>query len=157
MCRARELTVGVRLVALSVVVALSAACGSTTAAPPAAGSMTPVAGTSSGLGEQRSEAAAVTVGASWLSTGVPAVRIVMDTHSVDLDGFDLGTLARVRLDSGPWVPPSSWDVPNGGHHREGTLTFDALDRASFDAARIIELEVRDVALPSRILRWERPR
>ncbi len=149
---------GIRLAAFSLVVAaLTAACGSTSLATPAADSQTPAAGTSMGLGEQRSEAAAVTVGASWLGTGVPAVRIVMDTHSVDLDGFDLGTLARMRLDGGPWVAPSAWDAPKGGHHREGTLAFGALDRASFDAARIIELEVRDVALPSRILRWERPR
>lgn len=109
-----------------------------------------------GLGEQRNEAAAVTIAASWLATAAPAVRVVMDTHTVDLDGFDLLTLARARLDGGPWVPPSVWDAPKGGHHREGTLAFAALDRAAVDAARVIELEVRDVGVPSRILRWERP-
>ena len=86
--------------------------------------------------------------ASWLETGTPAVRVVMDTHSVDLDGFDLATLARVRIDGGPWIAPSAWDAPKGGHHREGTLTFAAMDRASLDTAKLIELEMRDVAVPS---------
>lgn len=40
------------------------------------------------------EAAAVTIAASWFAIGTPAVRVVMDTHSVDLDGFDLATLAH---------------------------------------------------------------
>jgi len=150
--------VRIRLAACSLVLAvLTAACGSTSGAPAATDLATPAAGTSTGLGEQRSEAAAVTVVASWLASGAPAVRVAMDTHSVDLDGFDLKTLARMRLDGGPWVAPSAWDAPKGGHHREGTLAFGALDRASFDAAKLIELEVRDVAMPSRILRWERPR
>lgn len=147
----------VRVVAIPLAVAvLVAACGSTTAASPAGvGTASPAAG--SGLGEQRSEAASITIAASWLATGAPAIRVVMDTHSVDLDGFDLAMLARARLDGGPWVAPSAWDAPKGGHHREGTLAFAALDRASLEAARLVELEVRDVAVPSRILRWERPR
>lgn len=143
----------IRVVALAVAfAALTAACAST-ATPPAADVATKASG--SGLGEQRSEAAAVTIAASWLATGTPAVRVVMDTHSVDLDGFDLATLARARLDGGPWVAPSAWDSPKGGHHREGTLAFAAWDRASLDAAKSVELEIRDVAVPSRILRWAR--
>lgn len=134
---------------------VTAACGSIGGAPPAATSS--ATGTDSALGERRSETAAVTIAASWLADAAPAVRVVMDTHSVDLDGFDLKTLARVRLDGGPWAVPSSWDAAKGGHHREGTLTFGSLDRRAVDAAALIELEVRDVAAPSRILRWERPR
>ena len=135
---------------------VTAACGSISGAPPApTSSATTAAGTDSALGEQSSEAAAITIVATWLATGTPAVRVAMDTHSVDLDEFDLGTLARVRLDGGPWVAPSAWDAPKGGHHREGTLAFAALDRASLHAAALIELEVRDIAVPSRILRWTR--
>lgn len=147
-----------RLAAASVAIALlAAACGSTGGASSSTGSVTPVDAVGSSLGEQRSEAAAVTVVASWLSTSTPAVRVEMDTHSVDLDGFDLGTLARVRLDDGAWVAPTAWDAPKGGHHREGTLAFATLGRASLEAASIVELEIRDVVVPSRVLRWERPR
>lgn len=145
----------VRAAALSLALAvLTAACGSV-AAPRAADVVT--TGSGPGLGEQRSDAGAVAIAVSWLASDAPAARVVMDTHSVDLDGFDLKTLARVRLDGGPWVVPSSWDAAKGGHHREGTLTFGSLDRRAVDAAALIELEVRDVAAPSRILRWERPR
>ena len=145
----------VRAAALSLaLVVLAASCGSA-AAPRAADVAT--AGSGAGLAEQRSDAGAVTIAVSWLATASPAARVVMDTHSVDLDGFDLKTLARVRLDGGPWTAPSSWDAAKGGHHREGTLTFGSLDRRAVDAAALIELEVRDVAAPSRILRWERPR
>ena len=136
----------IRLAALSLGLAVvTAACGSIGGAP----IMAPT------LGEQRSEAAAITIVASWLATGTPAVRVVMDTHSGDLDGFDLATLARVRIDGGPWVAPSAWDAPKGGHHREGTLAFAAMDRSSLDTAKLIELEMRDVAVPSRMLRWAR--
>ncbi len=80
----------------------------------------------------------------------------MDTHSVDLDGFDLRALTRVRLDGGPWVSPTLWDAPKGGHHRSGTLTFGSLDPPAIDGALLIELEVRDVGA-SHLLRWDRTR
>jgi hypothetical protein len=145
-------------VALSVAV-VAASCGSTSAVPLAPTNSAPRVSDADWVPgvEQTSEAAAVTVVASWLATGATAARVTMDTHSVDLDGFDLRTLARVRLDGGTWVTPSAWDAPKGEHHREGTLAFTSVDRSSLDAAGIVELEIRDVAVPSRILRWERPR
>lgn len=108
------------------------------------------------LGEQHSDAGSVDVVATWVATDPPAMKVTMDTHSVDLDRSDLATLARVRLDGGTWVAPTAVDVPNGGHHREGTLTFAALG-PGFGTARVIELEIRDVAVPVRLLTWERGR
>lgn len=103
--------------------------------------------------EQKHEAGAVTVIASWVS-GASSARVALDTHSVELDGFDLTVLARVRLDGGPWVSPTLWDAPKGGHHRSGTLTFGSLQPAQIAGARLIELEVRDVGA-SHLLRWQR--
>lgn len=103
--------------------------------------------------EQRHEAGAVTVIASWVP-GASSARVALDTHSVELDGFDLTVLARVRLDGGPWVSPTLWDAPKGGHHRSGTLTFASLEPAQITGARLIELEVRDVGA-SHLLRWQR--
>lgn len=143
------------LTALAVVAILTVSCTNATAPPTA---VPPSAATPSGdLGEQRHEAGAVTVIASWLADPTPTARVTLDTHSVDLDGFDLVQLARVRLDGGAWVPATTWDAPKGGHHRSGTVGFGALDPRSFDLARVIELEVRDVAVPSHLLRWERAR
>ncbi len=107
-------------------------------------------------GQQRHEAGAVTVTASWIS-GTSSATIGLDTHSVDLDGLDLKELARVRLDSGEWVPPTLWDAPKGGHHRGGTLTFGSLEPSALASARLIELEIRDAGAPSHLLRWERAR
>ena len=103
--------------------------------------------------EAKHEAGAVTVIASWIPESA-SMRVAMDTHSVDLDGFDLNALARLRLDGGPWSAPTAWDAPRGGHHRSGTLTFGSLDPAAIQSARLVELEIRDVGA-SHLLRWER--
>ncbi len=137
---------------------LAAACAAPVfSAPVPAPSASGVSGNDAGLGEQNSEAGSVTVVVSWSSGDVPTARVVMDTHSVDLDGLDLKDLARVRLDGSAWIVPSGWDAPAGGHHRSGMLAFASLSRSDFDAAKLIELELRDVAAPSRLLRWERAR
>ncbi len=152
----------VRLAARAIVLALAVALVGGCAAPAlSAPAPSPSAGASaqaadSGSGEQTSDAGSVTVVVSWLKGAVPTAEVVMDTHSVDLDGFDLATLARVRLDGGAWVAPTVWDAPKGGHHRSGTLAFASLDPAAFASAKVVELEIRDVASPSRLLRWERP-
>ena len=142
------------LAAIVAVAFLTAACTNATAVPKV-GPSSPQA--SGGLGEQRHEAGAVTVVASWLTELIPTVRVVLDTHSVDLDSFDLVQLARVRVDGGAWIAPTKWDAPSGGHHRAGMLAFGSLDPQLFASGRLIELEVRDVAVPSHLLRWERGR
>ena len=153
------------LAALIALLLLTASCATTTAAPSDGVPSTPASSdpasnsvaTSGELGEQRHAAGSVTVQASWLSGATPAARVILDTHSVDLDGFDLQKLARVRVDGAAWVAPTGWDAPSGGHHRAGILSFGSLDPAVFASARLIELEVRDVAVPSHLLRWERAR
>ena len=116
------------LAAIVGVALLTAACTSGTAVPNAGPSAPQASG---GLGEQRHEAGAVTVVASWLADLTPTTRVVLDTHSVDLDAFDLSQLARVRLNGGAWVAPTKWDAPNGGHHRAGMLSFGSLDPQLF--------------------------
>jgi hypothetical protein len=85
--------------------------------------------------------------------------VAMDTHSVDLDAVDLGRSAVLRVDQGREVPPTGWDAPKGGHHREGKLTFP--DKGADGAPLIgpdtwvVELVIRDVAgVPERTLRWD---
>ncbi|HEY6203895.1 MAG TPA: hypothetical protein VI056_12750 [Candidatus Limnocylindria bacterium] len=143
-----------RIAAVLFIAATAASC-----AAPVTSSMEPspstAASTVPGDGQQHA-AGAVTVAASWIS-GTSSARVTMDTHSVGLDGFDLRELARVRLDGGDWVSPTLWDAPKGGHHRSGTLTFGSIEPQALDGARVIELEVRDVGVPSHLLRWERAR
>lgn len=139
------------LAGLLALAGLASSCAGAAGGAPSRAPMAPASGT---LGEKSHEDGSVKVVASWID-GAPALRVTLDTHSVDLDGFDLKQLARLRLDGGGWTAPSAWDAPAGGHHRSGTLTFGALDPEALASARVIELELRDVAVPSHLLRWER--
>lgn len=133
--------------------ALLAISGSAVAASPAA-LLQPTEGT------QISEGGQVTVSVTWMAGAEAlAFAVVLDTHAVDLDRYDLLQLAVLRTPAGVEVPPSGWDAPPGGHHREGTLTFpttDADGNPLIDAdTRSFELAIRDVAgVPERVFRWE---
>ncbi|MBI2953416.1 MAG: hypothetical protein HYY30_03820 [Chloroflexi bacterium] len=112
---------------------------------------------------QTSQEGSVTIKATWENpseAGTSPVRfaIVMDTHSVDLDSYDLGKLAMLRTDQGIEVAPDMWDAPPGGHHRSGQLTFPQTSGGQPvigpQTARI-ELVIRDVAgVKERSLQWE---
>jgi hypothetical protein len=102
---------------------------------------------------------AVTMTIDW---GGPADGLIftigMDTHSVDLDGYDLSELAVLILDDELEVRPVAWDAPSGGHHRNGTLQFSesAVDgtRVDIGQVRSVELVVQDVAgVPKRSFKW----
>ncbi|MBI3964990.1 MAG: hypothetical protein HY329_05080 [Chloroflexi bacterium] len=88
----------------------------------------------------------------------PTFEVTLDTHSVDLDGVDLGQLAVLRTGTGAEVRPTTWDAPNGGHHRKGHLSFPATtaDGKSVidEGMRSVELVIRDVAgVAERSFRW----
>ena len=107
---------------------------------------------------QTNEGGQVTVKATWQGPSAgPVFTVVMDTHAVDLDGYDLKQLAALRINGGREVQPVGWDAPKGGHHREGTLTFPAMadGRPLIESGvRTIELIIRDVAgVPERSFRW----
>ena len=145
-----------KLVVALLLGALTAGCAAPVTASTSSNA-TPAASATPELGEQQQhEAGSVTITASWI-VGTTSASVGMNTHSVDLDGFDLKQLARLRLDGGPWVSPTAWDAPPGGHHRGGTLAFGSLDPQTLASAKVIELEIRDVAVPSHLLRWEHAR
>lgn len=82
----------------------------------------------------------------------------MDTHSVDLDTYDFRQLALLYNDQGQEVQPNRWDAPEGGHHREGTLSFPTEAADGSEVIRPdthkIELVIRDVAgVPERRFEW----
>ncbi|MBE0481593.1 MAG: hypothetical protein IBX68_11525 [Dehalococcoidia bacterium] len=97
----------------------------------------------------------MTIDVKWLSLDDAALTfsVSMDTHSVELDGYDLGALAILRDDSGNEYSPLSWNSSPGGHHRRGTLTFAV--SASLAEARYVEMVIRDVAgVKERVLKWQ---
>jgi hypothetical protein len=144
------------LVALAVLVRVAVGVWNTFT-PANTADIAPVA-TVSGGATQTSEGGQVTIKATWngVSTG-PLFDIVMDTHAVDLDGYDLVQLAVLRVD-GREVQPTSWVAPKGGHHRQGALSFPATASDGKPlietATRTIELVISDVAgVPERVFRW----
>jgi hypothetical protein len=146
-----------RLFTLLLLSLLLAACGaapgSTNSAP------SPSAAPAISAVPQTSEGGQVTITATWAGPNAGLVfEIVMDTHVVDLDRYDLRQLAALRVDDGPAIQPSGWEAPKGGHHRKGTLTFPG---TSVDGRAVlgpetgtVELIIRDVAgVPERSFRW----
>ena len=146
--------VGLLALATVVVAALSACGGSESTTTAATASAAP-----DGTATQTSEGGSVTVKVTWRGREAgPVFTVAMDTHSVDLDGLDLTQLAVLRLGSGQEARPVSWDAPNGGHHRQGTLTFPSTtedgSRLIDTGTHTIELVIRDVAgVPERTFRW----
>jgi hypothetical protein len=84
--------------------------------------------------------------------------VILDTHVVNLDAYDLLELAVVRTVDEREIAPLQWDAPPGGHHREGTLRFPLISQ---DGVAVLEsgsggvaLVIRDMAgVPERVLEW----
>jgi hypothetical protein len=108
---------------------------------------------------QTSEAGQVKVVVTWQrAAAVPTFTVAMETHTVELDGYDLRQLAVLQTDQGKHAQPNGWDAPKGGHHRSGTLTFPAVagDGSLLlgPTTRELTLMIREVgAVPERVLRW----
>ncbi len=88
----------------------------------------------------------------------PIFTVEMDTHTVNLDSYDLRQLAVLRTDQGQQIQPSGWNAPPGGHHRTGTLTFPATTASGTPVigpkTRMLELIIRKVSgIPERNFRW----
>lgn len=99
----------------------------------------------------------VTFDVEWIKVGDSLLifDVSMNTHSVDLDQYNLGELAVLRDDTGNEYHPVSWDSAPGGHHRRGTLTFPLPDSVSQGKTKYVEMMIRDVAgIEERVLKWE---
>ena len=76
--------------------------------------------------------------------------VVLDTHSVNLDVYDLKALSLIRDDSGLATKATAAESKGSGHHREVVLTFP---RPSLDR-KWLELVIKDIAgVKERIFRW----
>ena len=109
------------IVPVLVLFALAPACGSD--GGPDDGSPSPAVG---GLVTRSVQAGEVDVEIDPVridSTGAE-FDISFDTHSVDL-GIDVASEARLEVADVAWKRRKWTGDPSGGHHREGTLTFDA--------------------------------
>jgi hypothetical protein len=125
---------------------------------PAYTNMAPATTVSAGA-TQTNEGGQVTIAATWQRSDTqPSFNVAMNTHAVDLDGYDLKQLAVLRIDGGQEIRPISWEAPKGGHHRSGMLIFPAADANGRELIasnlQTIELVIRNVAgVPERVFTW----
>jgi hypothetical protein len=96
----------------------------------------------------------VTVKVTYLNaqgTDGPRFQVVLDTHSVNLDGYDLKSLSSLREETGKTYEVTKTENKGSGHHREITIVFS---KPSPEAKRL-ELVIKDVAgVKERTFRWE---
>jgi hypothetical protein len=77
-------------------------------------------------------------------------QVVLDTHAVALDGYDLKAVSLLRDDTGKTYMPNAVENKGSGHHREVILTFP---KVSPEAKRL-EIVIKDVAgVKERTFRW----
>jgi FlaG/FlaF family flagellin (archaellin) len=96
----------------------------------------------------------VTVTVTYLAQTAHESRfsVVLDTHSVNLDAYDLKALSVLRDDTGRTMEPTGAENKGSGHHREIILTFPwpSLNK------KWLELVIKDIAgAKERTFRWDR--
>lgn len=83
----------------------------------------------------------------------PRFEVVLDTHTVALDGYDLKALAVLRDDNGNQWSPSKLENKGSGHHRSVALTFPKLPAG----VKRLELAIKDIAgIKERKFQWAVP-
>ncbi len=111
---------------------------------------------------------AVTVNATLLTPDKPrpdgklAVQVKLETHSVNLDQYQLEKVALLRDAQGREVQALGLESPSGsGHHREGVLTFPGTDASGkpllSPEAKSLTLILRGIdGVSERVFRWQLP-
>jgi hypothetical protein len=116
-----------------------------------------------GIGESFGAAAAgltrthsgggVTVKVTYLNpkeTDNARFEVVLDTHSVNLDGYDLRAISFLRDDTGKIYQPTGVENKGSSHHREITVIFPKPSEV-----KKLELVIQDIAgVKQRSFRWD---
>lgn len=117
------------------------------------GTSQPAAAEAPGAVKQAVGGGGVTVEVTWLkeAAGGPSFRVVLDTHSVNLDGYRFEEIVRLRDGRGGEQAPLAVEGAEGsGHHRQATIRFAWPEPRPGE----LELVVKGVAgVPERVFRW----
>ena len=109
-----------------------------------------VLGTDQGLGAAPSgfthtdSGGGVTVNVTYVhpkDTNEIRFEVVMDSHTVNLDPYDLKALSLLRDDTGKNYQPTKLASKGSGHHREFTISFPKIS----PPAKRMELVIKEVA------------
>lgn len=127
---------------------------STSDAPPsAANDSVPI---SNGL-TQTSAGGAVEIQVKWLADKKDSLvfDVSMNTHSVDLDKYDLKQLTVLHDSQGNEYQPLSWNSAAGGHHRSGKLIFAVPGSLNEGGTKFLHMVMWNVAgVGERSLEWD---
>lgn len=108
-----------------------------------------------GLGAPQSQpGGGVTVKVTYLAQTEHEAKfsVVLDTHTVNLEKYDIQSLSVMRDDTGLTMGPIRVENKGSGHHREVVLTFA---RPSTER-KWLELVIKDIAgVKERVFRWSR--
>lgn len=98
--------------------------------------------------------AGVTVKVTYLNpqgTDGSRFEVVLDTHSVNLDGYDLKALSVLRDETGNEYQSTQVENKGSGHHREIILIFPK----SSSGAKRLDLVIKDIAkVKERSFSWD---
>ncbi len=122
--------------------------------PPAAGKDSVV--TLNGL-TQTNAGGAVEIQVKWLADKNDSLvfDVSMNTHSVDLDKYDLKQLTVLHDSQGNEYQPLSWNSAAGGHHRSGKLVFTVPGSLNEGGTKFLHMVIRNVAgVGERSLEWD---
>lgn len=121
--------------------------------PAQAASTSPLTQRDAGEGAVETEVTLVVAGSpdapKYAADGQTVFLVSMNTHSVDLTGYDLVKLSEL-LAAGRTLTPTRWvSTSNDSHHRAGALVFPKVDR------RVpLELRIKTIAgVAVRAFRW----
>jgi hypothetical protein len=85
----------------------------------------------------------------------PSFEVRMNTHSVDLEAFEMEKLCFLRIDGGSEQKALGWfDPGGGGHHISGVLKFAGPIPPEAKSVQVIIREVGGV--PERVFEWKLP-
>jgi len=80
----------------------------------------------------------------------PRFQVTLNTHSVDLDGYNFKTLALLRDEAGKTYAPTKVENQGGGHHRQVVMTFPKVS----EGTKRVEVIIKDIAgIKERTFRW----
>lgn len=86
---------------------------------------------------------------------VLSFEVRMNTHSVNLDVYEMGEISFLRIDGGDEQKALGWSKPGGGgHHRSGVLKFAGPIPSG---ARSLQVIIRGVGgVKERVFEWKLP-
>jgi hypothetical protein len=82
-------------------------------------------------------------------------EVRMNTHSVNLDGYEMGKISFLRIDGGDEQKALGWSKPGGGgHHRSGVLKFAGPIPSGAQSLQVI---IRGIGgVQERVFEWKLP-